>query len=125
MRMKTLTVLMTVLATGTVFTTVQHQALAMEHAHTMGQGSREATAQDQTPGATWSRGVIQAVNVEAGSVNITHEPIPALSWPTMTMDLPVTEAVDLSGVKAGDTVEFAIVLGSDDVYRISQMRKTD
>lgn len=113
MRMKTLTVLMTVLAAGMAFTTVQNQALAMEHTPAM--------AHDPTPGATWSRGVIQAVDVEAGSVNITHEPIPALSWPAMTMDLPVTEAVDLSGVKAGDTVEFAIVLGSDDVYRITAL----
>lgn len=64
-------------------------------------------------------GVINRVDADAGVVNITHGPIPSLNWPEMTMDLPVTNEVDLSGVHAGDDVRFRVELGADNVYRIS------
>jgi len=64
-------------------------------------------------------GVINTVDEKGGVVNITHGPIPALSWPEMTMDLPVTKDVDLSDVQPGDKVRFRVILGADQVYRIT------
>ena len=100
--------LMAVLATGAAFT-VQKPVLAMEHGQKMSQNDM---AREPASGVTRGRGVINAVNIPAGSINITHEPIPALSWPTMTMDLPVTDQVDLSGVNAGDSVTCGNVDGN-------------
>jgi Cu(I)/Ag(I) efflux system protein CusF len=77
--------------------------------------------QDTDSRGTRGHGVIKSVDAQNASVNITHDPIPALQWPAMTMDLPVAEQVDLSGVKAGDTVDFTILLGSDNVYRVTEM----
>lgn len=116
--MNKLTLFMAALATGTA---VQTQTLAMEHDHMASHGDMSAITQDQD--VTRAQGVINAVDIEAGSVNLTHGPIPALNWPTMTMDLPVTDQVDLSGVSAGDAVDFAIILGSEDVYRITELKK--
>ena len=73
-------------------------------------------------GGTPGHGVIKSVDAQAASINITRDPIPALSWPAMTMDLPVTEQVDLSAVKA---VDFTILLGPDNVYRVITMTPAD
>jgi Cu/Ag efflux protein CusF len=64
-------------------------------------------------------GVIHSVDENEGVVNLTHGPIPTLSWPSMTMDLPVADGVDLSDVQPGDKVRFRVVLGADQVYRIT------
>lgn len=119
--MSKLTARMAVLAAGAVCI-LYSQAWAMEHGQMLKQDGLGAVAPTQVSDAVRGRGVIRAVDVEAGSVTLAHEPIPALGWPAMIMDLPVTDQVDLGGVKAGDTVEFAIVLGSDDVYRIMALK---
>lgn len=66
-------------------------------------------------------GVINSVDAEKGMINITHEPMPELGWPTMTMDMPVTKHVDLGVVKSGDKVDFKVKLGRDKQYRVIEM----
>lgn len=84
-----------------------------------------AAAQDAKPGVTEASGVgvINAVDTAKQQVNLTHEPIPDLGWPQMTMDLPVTSGVDLAGIAVGDKVAFKLKLGRDKVYRIMAMDK--
>lgn len=67
-------------------------------------------------------GVINAVSADKKSINITHEPMPKLVWPQMTMDLPTTEKVNLSRIKAGDKVTFKIKPGRDKKYRVIEMK---
>ncbi len=64
------------------------------------------------------KAVINTVDTDARSVNLTHEPMPDFGWPKMTMDLPVTRKVDLSVTKPGDQVMFTIKLSRDKKYRI-------
>jgi len=54
-------------------------------------------------------GVVHSMNGEM--VNVTHEPIPDIGWPAMTMDLPLLEGADTKNVAAGDKVR--IVLEKD------------
>jgi len=49
-------------------------------------------------------GVVQSVDQAAGKAVITHEPVPALNWPTMTMGFTFEDASLLEGLKAGDKV---------------------
>jgi Cu(I)/Ag(I) efflux system protein CusF len=70
-------------------------------------------------------GTINSVDAGRGVVNITHGPIPALSWPEMTMDLPVTGDVDLGDIASGDVVLFRVELGDDQVYRMTAVEQTD
>lgn len=58
-------------------------------------------------------------SVGDGTVNITHDPIPAIGWPTMTMDLPLIGEVDTSGVSEGDTVTIVLEKGADGLYGVS------
>lgn len=82
-----------------------------------------ASHAEAMPGITEASGVgvINSVDADKGTVNLTHEPMPELGWPTMTMDLPVTKRVELGGVKAGDKVDFKLKFGRDKTYRITEM----
>lgn len=70
-------------------------------------------------------GVVHALDADKRMVNLTHEPMSELGWPTMTMDLAVTNRVDLSGVKAGDKIKFKVKLGRDKKYRITDLEKAE
>lgn len=70
-------------------------------------------------GGAAGTGVVNRVDADTGVVNISHGPIPALDWPDMTMDLPVTDDVDLGRVEPGDEVRFRVELGADRVYRVT------
>lgn len=68
-------------------------------------------------------GIIHRVSRLNRTVNLTHEPIPALKWPEMTMDLPVAKSVDISHLKSGDKVMFKLELGKDKQYIITHIMK--
>jgi Cu(I)/Ag(I) efflux system protein CusF len=51
-------------------------------------------------------GVIKAIDVKAGTLTIQHGPIPAVSWPAMTMTFKATPRALLTGLKVGNTVGF-------------------
>jgi Cu(I)/Ag(I) efflux system protein CusF len=63
--------------------------------------------------------VVHKVDAAKGTVNVTHDPVPELNWPEMTMDLPVTKRVDLTKLKAGDKVRITIKQGVDKQFRIT------
>ena len=50
-------------------------------------------------------GIIEAI--DAQSVTFSHQPVPALGWPAMTMAFHVTDPALIRGYKRGDTVRFA------------------
>lgn len=66
-------------------------------------------------------GIIHKIDADKRVINLTHEPMPELGWPTMTMDLPATKHIDISSFKAGDRVQFNLKLGRDKKYRIMKM----
>lgn len=54
-------------------------------------------------------GVIRSMNPQRGQVTIAHQPIPALSWPAMTMTFAVRNPAMLRGLRQGDRVDFAVL----------------
>ena len=51
-------------------------------------------------------------------VNLSHNPIPEIGWPAMTMDFPVAASVDLKSIKPGTRVNFTIEQGQGGMYEI-------
>lgn len=92
---------------------------AKEHGH--GDHSGHEMAGDSK--VIMGKGVIHSVSKMNNKVNLTHEPIPALGWPTMTMDLAVADDVDLKSIVPDEEVMFHMVLGEDKVYRITKFMK--
>ncbi|MEM8626323.1 MAG: copper-binding protein [Pseudomonadota bacterium] len=69
-------------------------------------------------GQAVAKGVVNSIDMDTGVINVTHEPVEALGWPTMTMDLATTRRVDLSAVKAGEPVTFTLKQGRDKQFRV-------
>ncbi len=122
--MKKLLLMTGILTVGTVSsvlaeTPAMDQGQPMNH-HAMGGGDM---MDKRATGLADGHGVINSVDEENHVINITHDPIPTLHWPAMTMDIPVTKQVDLGRVSSGDKVDFKIMLGSDNVYRIHEIKQ--
>ena len=71
----------------------------------VGQAAPDAAAADGAQAAS-AVGVVQQVKPEEGKIKISHEPIPALGWPAMTMYFRVKDKAVLEGIAAGDRVRF-------------------
>jgi Cu/Ag efflux protein CusF len=63
-------------------------------------------------------GIVNSVDAAQHKLNLTHQPIPEIGWPTMTMEFPVAPAVDLSAIKPGSRANFTIEQGQGGMYEI-------
>jgi len=71
--------------------------------------------------AVFASGRVDAVDPGQHRIRISHGPIEALSWPSMTMEFPVRAGVDLGGIKVGQELRFALVQGPAGEYAIEQV----
>jgi Cu(I)/Ag(I) efflux system periplasmic protein CusF len=67
-------------------------------------------------------GTVNAVDPAQHKINLSHQPIPSLGWPAMTMEFPVAPSVDLSGIKAGSRVNFSLEKGKDGMYQVQSVQ---
>jgi Cu/Ag efflux protein CusF len=66
-------------------------------------------AQKTTSTATHAgRGKVISVDIQAGTVKLTHDPIKSLKWPKMTMDFKAHDAAMLKDLKPGAQVDFEL-----------------
>jgi Cu(I)/Ag(I) efflux system membrane fusion protein len=78
------------------------------------------------PGASHrGAGKVTAVDPLQGRVELEHEPIPSLKWPTMTMEFVVEDKASLARLRKGDAVEFELrgEPGKDGDWVISRIGK--
>jgi Cu/Ag efflux protein CusF len=66
-------------------------------------------------------GTIKKVMREEHKLNIEHEPIEELDWPTMIMDFDVVQDVRLDDVNAGDRVHFTLNPDASNHYVITDI----
>jgi len=76
----------------------------------------ESASAPATSGHVLAHGAVNSVNESDRTVNISHEPISALGWPSMTMDMKVSDDFTLSKVPVGKRVDFTMVRGGDGIY---------
>jgi Cu/Ag efflux protein CusF len=67
-------------------------------------------------------GVVNRVDSTQHKINLTHEPIQALGWPSMTMDFAVAPSVDLSALKPGARVDVTLEKGKGGMYEIQSVQ---
>lgn len=114
--MKLTTTLAALAAAGLIAATAPAMAADDPHAgHSM-------TLPDEAGQDVSVKAVIHSIDADKRMANVTHEPIPALHWPQMTMDLPLTSKVDLAAVKPGMHAVIAIKHGRDGQFRISDIK---
>lgn len=65
--------------------------------------------QHQTEQLIQTTGVIKQIDLTSNKVTITHEPIPELSWPAMTMRFTAEDQSLINQLKVNDKVRFEFV----------------
>ncbi len=68
-------------------------------------------------------GKVISVDAEKHTIKLKHDPIKSLGWPTMTMSFTADSGVDLSSVKEGDSVSFALKPVGKDDYTLTNLKK--
>jgi Cu/Ag efflux protein CusF len=66
-------------------------------------------------------GTVNSVDPARHKVNISHQPIPEIGWPAMTMEFPAAPSVDLTAIKPGTRVNFAIERQPGGMYEIKSI----
>jgi Cu/Ag efflux protein CusF len=69
-----------------------------------------------------STGTVNSVDAAAHRVNVSHGPIPAIGFPSMTMDFAVAPSVDLHAVTPGTRVNFTVEKGQGGMYVIQSIK---
>jgi Cu(I)/Ag(I) efflux system membrane fusion protein len=64
-------------------------------------------------------GTVDRVMAGHGMLTITHEPIPDIGWPVMTMDFQAGAEVDLSLLRVGDRIHFELARNDGGTYVVT------
>lgn len=91
---------------------------SMTGRHMDAEGSTRATA---TTAPIEGRGRIEAISKD--EITLSHEPIPALDWPAMTMGFELADPASAEGLDVGDTVIFT-VRESDTGYTVADVQQS-
>jgi Cu(I)/Ag(I) efflux system periplasmic protein CusF len=85
---------------------MNHGAMAMDKASAEGPMHVDATVN----------------SIDKESVNVSHAPIPEIGWPQMTMDMPFAADIQpMPEISAGDKVIMTLVMGEDDMPRVTAL----
>ncbi len=68
-------------------------------------------------------GILKELMPMKNKINMAHDPIPALDWPSMVMDFDLKENLSLKGLNKGDKVEFELEKGENG-YVIKSITKS-
>ena len=110
--MKTLSLLISALTLTAPMAMAQMNHSSMEH-------SNMPMSDEKIEGAVHTRAIVNAIG--DGTVNVSHEPIPAIGWPAMTMDMALTPDAVIDGVAQGDEVILMLIKGADGMYAVNAM----
>lgn len=66
-------------------------------------------------------GTVNSVDAAGHKLNVSHDPIPAIGFPAMTMDFAVAPSVNLSAVKPGSRINFTVEQGAGGMYEIKSI----
>jgi len=66
-------------------------------------------------------GTVNSVDPAQHNLNISHQPIPEIGWPAMTMEFPVAPSVDLTAIEPGTRVNFTIEQQPGGMYEIKSI----
>ena len=70
-------------------------------------------------------GTFNSADPAAGTVNISHAPVPAASWPAMTMDFKLEQPEAAAGLEAGDRVDIHFTIEGGMNATITQLARIE
>ena len=61
-------------------------------------------------------------SIDGKTVNLSHDPIPEIGWPAMTMDLQLLDGADVGDVVEGQDALIVLEKGEDGMYAIRSLK---
>jgi Cu/Ag efflux protein CusF len=83
-----------------------------------------AAAQVAQAGNVQGSGMVNSVDPSGHKISLSHNAIPSIGWPAMTMEFAVAPSVDLGAAKPGAHVNFTMQRGGDGMYIIQSVTPT-
>ena len=68
-----------------------------------------------------TKGIVNSVDIKGAKVNLSHEAIPSLHWPKMTMSFKVSDKQDLAMLKPRQHVNFELSEKTPGLYVITKI----
>ncbi len=65
----------------------------------------EPVADTPAPVEHMATGTLNSIDLEAGTVNISHGPVPSAGWPQMTMDFKLSDKSAAEKLEPGERVD--------------------
>ena len=97
---------------------MDHGTMSMDHG-TMDHGDMPMD-QAMLDGAVHVKAVVNSFG--DGTVNVSHEPIPEIGWPAMTMDMTLIEnAEGMDEIADGQAVTMMLIKGEDGMYGVAAL----
>ena len=97
-------------------------SMGVVRAHEMEMHAWTATDSPASQKAYWVHGRVNDVNQEGGVVNITHDPVKELMWPSMTMTFHVSNKALFSKLQPHAVVDFALKEIAGNHYEIIDVK---
>lgn len=72
---------------------------------------------------TWVNGRVNQVKTDQQKVNLDHEPVDVWDWPTMTMDFPVSDDVDISQFRKDRDVQVLVLKNDNGSIQIIDVKQ--
>jgi Cu(I)/Ag(I) efflux system periplasmic protein CusF len=73
----------------------------------------------------WLRGRVNDASEQNGLVNVTHDPVKELSWPSMTMTFHVSDKALFAKMHPRDSIDFALKEVGGNRYEIVDVKGRD
>jgi Cu/Ag efflux protein CusF len=97
-------------------------SMPLVRAHDMEMHAWTATDSPTSQKAYWVHGRVNDANQESGVVNITHDPVKELMWPSMTMTFHVSNKALFSKLQPHTVVDFALREVAGNHYEIIDVK---
>jgi membrane fusion protein, copper/silver efflux system len=81
----------------------------------------EASDGDEVKPTPSTMAKVNTLMADHGMVNLTHEPIPEIGWPAMTMDFKLLQDTSLEGLKENDAVHITLAQDEEGMWGISKI----
>ncbi len=75
--------------------------------------------------AVFGNGIVEAVDVKARRIRVSHGPIEALGWTPMTMEFDVLPGADLVAISIGQSIHFSLVQSKVGDYVIKTIHQPE
>lgn len=97
---------------------IDSEASLRGSANRVGGPATAAAAQSPTSAATTHRARGKVEDISQNAVTLSHDPVPSMQWPAMTMDFKPPAAGLPKNLAVGDVVDFTFGQDKDESFRI-------